>query len=378
MIAITDLALTVRRVGYLLLLIVLLLSPSCAAQDKNLLGGANLAAATELATLPIHTPQVSTPSPVPSPSPEPSPTITATSTLEPTATDTPEPTPTSTPEMVLEEGEVRYEFIDPATDETIALAVPKEWVDVINKAEQEPGQKYKEVPLAYARIEGEEGNRKLIVGNIDVAAESPNGWIKSDDVYTITDYLGFEGLALAQDEYLGSHDAQDVPIEKPTTRIGPPGGCCGSWFVENLGTRQMDLIQHVMPIEASRTNIVVPFDEGLLETATMLVTFAYRDDARELFTFTIRGHYLTYADDRPVMLSNWTPPLGKMLQGVALLWAAPGGLLSVAERRDYADSNHFEWRMMGLTEVEGSSGVTSLVRAGETIDLPIALFESVE
>ena len=239
----------------IVLALTLLEACSRAGSPTQNVGELSSLAPTENVTIPPHTPQVPTSIPnktntptltsTPEPSPSPVPKVTPVPTIEQTAT--------SVPEMVLDVGEVRYEFVDPATNEAITVALPQEWVEIIRKAETKAGQLYKEVPLAQARTEGEKGSRKLMVGNIVVAMEGENGWERNINVYEIPNYIGFEGMALAQDFDLGSIDMNRISNE--TIILGQ-----SSIYAEGVGTITQTLVDNVTPISAIRTNIIVPND----------------------------------------------------------------------------------------------------------------------
>ena len=275
---------------------------------------------------------------------------------------------TPTPEITVAEGEVRYEFTDTATGEALAVALPQEWVQVIEKAENKPNQEYKDVPLAQARVEGEVGSRSLMVGNIAVAVESGSGWERNEAVYTIPGYLGFEGVALAQDEYLGSADPETIPTD---ARVFVQNV---NQHVDGIGTFTVTYADRLMPVEATRTHIAVVQDDGeLLVTATMKLKFAYRDKASgEIRTFITIGHYITYYDNEPVLLALWQPPLGALQTTTGFMWGGSGAFLPQSDRRDYAEKNNYAYRLAGFSEIQGSGGMS----LSGVIDLPVAHFAS--
>lgn len=312
--------------------------------------------------------------PIPTPTDEPTSTPDPTKTPEPT--ETPVPTATSTPEVELAPGEVRYEFVDLTTNETITVALPQEWVDVISLAETEAGNTYKEIPLAQARIEIDEetGERKFKVGNITLATETESGWKRDETVYTIQGYMGFEeGVTLAQDEFLGSADPETIPIDRKLKTQNVSGG-----FTEGLGTLEIAFLDNLMPVNATRTNIVVMSEGKVLETTRMIIDFAYRDDNGDIKTFSTTSDYYVYDDDEPVLLSVWLPPLGRVQARTGFFWARPGFILSEEERNAYLRANNFEWLMYGFGELNSSSGAINSVVYGVGDDSTFGLLSSVE
>lgn len=301
---------------------------------------------------------------------------TETPTEEPTATPAPTetPAPTPTPELVIGEGEVRYEFTDAATGEALAVALPQEWVEVIEQAEDRPNQEYKGVPLAHARIvEDEAGNRQLMVGNIAVAVETGSGWEKNEAVYTIPGYLGFEGVALAMDEYLGSADPETIPADRKLKTQATSQG-----YVEGLGTIEIAFADNLMPIEATRTHMVVVNEGRVVETAKMKIVFAFRGESGGISTFSATSHYYTYDDDEPARLTDWELPLGRVQARTGFFWAKTGALLPENERRAFLEGNNYEWLMYGFGHLGSSSGVISTIYSGGNIDLPLGQIASVE
>lgn len=291
-------------------------------------------------------------------------------TPTPELTPTPEPSPT--PELILEEGEVRYEFRTPDSSEIISFAIPEEWVNILSYTENESGQFYNDRPLAQAGIVEESGIRKFKVGNITVAEEIDGKWEKNETVYVMENYLDFEGRILAQDENLGRIDPNQISAPKVGVKFS-----VNSKNVPGIGAINYKVIHNPIIVGATRTNIVVIDQNNRpLETAQMQLDMAYwtqNGDNYSLSQFSVTGHDIIGVDDGPVLLANFNPDLGETLTSLFLIWS--NNLAPETDRQSAVAANSM-WRMSGLGMLTETTEPS--VSNGSTLELPSVFLASIE
>lgn len=308
------------------------------------------AATAELPTVP---PLTFTPIPtatvVPTLTPEPTPTPEPTVTPEPT--ETPAPTATPTPEIQLAPGEVVYEYADNDSGESLRVALPHTWVELISKGTDETGVKYKdEVTVAERRVE----NGVFEVGGIPVAVQNVQGeWVKNEAVFEIPTYLGFEefGAVLG---YVDAEAAIDInTISGYASRLYT----AHNFNLEGgLGTLGQASIDNVTPVRYKRTLIVAVHGDRAIETASLELDLAHRPiENGTPVIFSVEGHYLVFSNNQPRYFRNWLPTLGQRHKSSSYSYLTEPYFVDESARREYGENSRFGWWLTGTLDMQVGS-----------------------